>query len=73
VISDAGAAVGTVKDVLVDTDGLVVPSLVLATGFLGNALHGRPTLPLSVVLTVGKDTLVVPSSYDPKAAANNAP
>lgn len=73
VMSEAGAALGTVKDVLVDTEGLVVPSLVLATGFLDNALHGRPTLPLAVVLTVGKDSLVVPSSYDPKAAANNAP
>ncbi len=73
VMSEAGAALGTVKDVLVDTESLVVPSLVLATGFLENALHGRPSLPLSLVRTVGKDSLVVPSSYDPKAAENNAP
>ncbi len=73
VMSEGGAAVGTVKDVLVETESLVVTALVLATGFLDNALHGRPTLPLAVVLTLGKDSLVVPSSYDPKAAANNAP
>lgn len=72
VLSEAGTAVGTVKDVLVETDTLVVPSLILATGFLDNALHGRPSLPLSLVRTVGKDSLVVPSSYDAKAAENNA-
>lgn len=72
VISETGTALGTVKDVLVETDALVVPSLVLVTSFLDNALHGRPTLPLSLVRTVGKDTLVVPNSYDPKAAENNA-
>lgn len=72
VMSEAGTALGTVKDVLVETDALVVPSLVIATSFIDNALHGRPTLPLSQVRTVGKDSLVVPNSYDPKAAENNA-
>lgn len=73
VMSEAGTALGTVKDVLVETDALVVPSLVIATSFIDNALHGRPTLPLSLVRTVGKDSLVVPNSYDPKAAENSAP
>lgn len=73
VMSEAGTAWGTVKDVLVETDTLVVPSLVLATGFLDNALHGRPSLPLPLVRTVGKDSLVVPNTYDPKASEHNAP
>lgn len=73
VMSEAGTALGTVKDVLVDTEALVVRSLVIATSFINNALHGRPTLPLALVRTVGKDSLVVPNSYDPKAAENNAP
>ena len=73
VMSEAGAAVGTVKDVLVETDALVVAALVLATGFLDNALHGRPSLPLSLVRTVGKDSIVVPKDYDPRAAEHNAP
>ncbi len=72
VMSETGTAVGTVKDILVDTETLAVSFLILATGFLDNALHGRPTLPLSLVRTVGKDSLVVPGSYDPKAAENNA-
>lgn len=73
VMTEAGTALGTVKDVLVETDALVVPSLVLATSFLDNALHGRPSLPLALVRTVGKDSLVVPNTYDPKASENNMP
>lgn len=73
VMTEAGTALGTVKDVLVETEGLVVPSLVLATSFLDNALHGRPSLPLALVRTVGKDSLVVPNTYDPKASEHNAP
>ena len=67
VLSQAGTVVGKVADVVVETDGLTVPALVISTGLLDNALHGRPLLPLSLVQAVGADSVIVSNSYDPKA------
>jgi len=67
VLNQAGTVLGKVADVVVDTDGLTVPSLVLSTGLLDNALHGRPLLPLSLVQAIGADSVIVSNSYDPKA------
>lgn len=67
VLNASGTALGKVADVLVDTTALTVPALTLSTGLVGNALHGKPRLPLSFVKTVGKDSLVVPDTYDPKS------
>lgn len=65
VMNAGGTALGKVADVLIDTASLTVPALTLATGLIDNALHGKPRLPLSFVKTVGKDSLVVPDTYDP--------
>ncbi len=73
VLSESGTVVGKVTDVVVDTAAMMVSALVLATGLLDNALHGRPTLPLPLVRAFGKDSLVVPDAYDPHSSANHAP
>jgi uncharacterized protein YrrD len=72
VLSQAGTVLGKVADVAVDTEALLVPYLLLATGLLDNALHGKPQLPLSLVQTVGADSVIVSNAYDPKAPATSA-
>ncbi len=68
VLSVSGSVLGRVADVLVDTEALTVPALTLSVGLLSNALHGKPRLPLGLVQTIGKDSVVVPDTYDPGAA-----
>ena len=67
VLNPAGTVLGKVADVVVETDTLTVPHLLLATGLLDNALHGRPRLPLSQVQALGADSVIVTQEYDPKA------
>ncbi len=67
VLNQAGTILGKVADVAVDTETLHVPYLLLATGLLENALHGKPQLPLSQVQTIGADSVIVSNTYDPKA------
>lgn len=73
VVTMSGAALGKVTDTLIDANALTVVALVLATGMLDNALHGRPSLPFALIQTFGKDSLVVPDTYDPKAPEHHAP
>jgi uncharacterized protein YrrD len=73
VMSASGTVLGKVSDVTVDTDTLTVPDLILSTGLIDNALHGKPRLPLTMVKTVGKDSIVVPDDYDPKTPDNPVP
>ncbi len=61
--------VGKIADALVDDD-LTVPALLLATGLIDNALHGKPRLPISFIQTVGADSVIVSQDYDPKAPAS---
>lgn len=68
VLTPDGTVVGKVADIAVDTQTLTVPYFLLATGLLNNALHGKPHLPLSAVQTVGADSVIVSSSYEPKSA-----
>lgn len=68
VLSASGTVLGKVFDTLVDTEALTVPALMLSVGLLSNTVHGKPRLPLALVQTVGKDSLVVPDTYDPGAA-----
>ena len=70
-MNQAGTILGKVADVAVDTETLRVPHLLLATGLLDNALHGKPQLPLSLVQTIGADSVIVSNTYDPKAPAAN--
>ena len=72
VLNQAGTILGKVAGIIVDTDTLVVPCLLLATGLLDNALHGKPQLPLSEVQTIGADSVIVLNTYDPKAPAAHA-
>ncbi len=65
VLNASGTALGKVADVLVDAETLTVLALTLSTGLIDNAIHGKPRLPLSFVKTVGKDSLVVPDTYNP--------
>ena len=67
VLNEAGTILGKVADVAIDTDALRVPYLLLATGLLDNALHGKPQLPLSQVQTIGADSVIVSNAYDPKS------
>ena len=69
VLNQAGTVLGRVADVVVDTDTLSVPYLLLATGLLENALHGKPQLPVSEVQAIGADSVIVSNTYDPKAPA----
>ncbi len=69
VLTQAGTVIGKVADVSVDTEGLVVGALVIATGLLENALHGRPLLPLSQVQAIGADSVIASNDYDPKSPA----
>ena len=71
VLNQAGTVLGRVADVAVDTKALSVPYLLLATGLLENALHGKPQLPLSEVQTIGADSIIVANTYDPKAPTPN--
>lgn len=68
VLNPAGTVLGKVADIGVDTQSLSVPYLILATGIIGDTLHGKPHLPISAVQTVGADSVIVSASYDPKAA-----
>ena len=68
VLNQAGTILGKVTDIAVDTEALRVPYLLLATGLLDNALHGKPQLPLSLVQTIGADSLIVSNDYDPKSS-----
>ncbi len=69
VLNQAGTILGRVADVAIDTETLRVPYLLLTTGLLDNALHGKPQLPISQVQTVGADSVIVSNTYDPKAPA----
>jgi len=71
VLNQGGTILGKVADVAVDTDALRVPYLLLATGLLDNALHGKPQLPLSQVRTIGADSVIVLNTYDPKTPATS--
>ncbi len=72
VLSEAGSVLGKVFDTVLDTDALSVPALLLATGILDNALHGKPHLPLALIRAVGPDSLVVANAYDPRATESHA-
>jgi uncharacterized protein YrrD len=72
VLDESGKAVGKVAGVLVDEATITVPALLLAAGLIDKVLHGKPQLPLSVIKAFGADSLVVPISYDPKAADQHA-
>ncbi len=67
VLNPAGTVLGKVSDIGVDTQSLSVPYLLLATGIIGDTLHGKPHVPISAVQTVGADSVIVLASYDPKA------
>lgn len=69
VLNQAGTILGKIAGVTVDTEALLVPHLLLATGLLDNALHGKPQLPLSQVQTIGADSVIVSNAYDPKSPA----
>ena len=71
VLSESGTVLGKIADVLIDTDALTVPAFALATGFLTNALHGKPHLPLSFVKTVGPDSVIVSNDYTPNAPSTH--
>jgi uncharacterized protein YrrD len=66
VLNQAGIILGKIADIALETEGLTVPYLVLATGLLDNALHGKPQLPLSLIQTIGADSVIVSNAYDPK-------
>lgn len=67
VLSEAGSIIGKIADIAVDTDTLQVPYFILSTGILDNALHGKPHLPLTLVQTIGADSVIASNAYDPKA------
>lgn len=73
VLNASGSVLGKINDVLIDAESLTVPGFVLSTGLIDNALHGKPHLPVAMVKTVGKDSIVVPDAYDPKSPENHAP
>ena len=68
VLNPEGTVLGKVADVGVDTVNFTVPYLVLSGSLIANALHGKPHLPISAVQTVGADSVIVSSSYDPKSS-----
>lgn len=68
VLNPAGTVLGKIADIGVDTQSLSVPYLILATGIIGDTLHGKPHIPISAVQTVGADSVIVSASYDPKAS-----
>ena len=66
VLNPAGTVLGKVADIGVDTQAMSVLYLILATGIIGDTLHGKPHLPVSAIQTVGADSVIVSASYDPK-------
>ncbi len=66
VLNESGEVVGKIAGYEVD-DAQMTLSLTLTLGLLDGAFHRQPLLPLSVVKAVGKDSVIVPQSYDPKA------
>ena len=67
ILNQAGTILGKIADIAVETETLTVPYLLLATGLLDNALHGKPQLPLGLIQTVGADSVIVANTYDPKS------
>lgn len=67
VLNQAGTILGKISDIAVDTATLTVPYLLLATGLLDNALHGKPQLSLAEIQTIGADSVIVSNNYDPKS------
>lgn len=66
VLNPTGTVIGKVAGVLVETDGLLVPALLLATGLLNDVLHGKAHLPLASIQTIGADSIITTRNYDPK-------
>ncbi|MEO7718643.1 MAG: PRC-barrel domain-containing protein [Capsulimonas sp.] len=73
VLTATGTVVGKVADVMIDPETRQVIGFSLSTGLIDNTLHGRPSLPFSLVQSLGKDSLVVTSDYDPKAPEHHIP
>ena len=73
VLNASGTVLGKVSDVTVDTEAMTVSDLILSTGLIDNTLHGKPRLPIAMVKTVGKDSIVVPDAYEPKSPEYHAP
>ena len=73
VLTAGGTVVGKIADVMIDTETRQVIGFSLSTGLIDNTLHGRPSLPFSLVQSLGKDSLVVPADYDPKAPEHHIP
>lgn len=67
VLTQSGSVIGKVADAEVDTEALTVTALLLSTGLLDNALHGRPSMPYAHVQTIGADSVIVSDSYTPSA------
>jgi uncharacterized protein YrrD len=65
VLNESGAVLGKVMSYEVN-DAEMTLALVLTLGILDSAFHHKPLLPLTVVKAIGKDSLIVPDSYDPK-------
>ena len=67
VLNESGTVLGKVADILVDDQQMQV-ALLLATGLLDNVLHGKPRLSVPTIKAIGKDSIVVSDTYDPKAS-----
>ncbi|MBC8104731.1 MAG: PRC-barrel domain-containing protein [Cytophagales bacterium] len=69
ILDDTGKYLGKASDVLVAEDTLTVTAVQYSTGVIASVLHGRPTVPFSVIKAIGADSIVVPVSA---AEASNA-
>ncbi len=63
VLDDTGKFLGKTTDVVLANDSLSVEEIQYSSGVISSVLHGKPTIPLSVVKAIGVDSIVVPASY----------
>lgn len=69
VIREAGAALGKIADIGLDTVALQVTVLLMTTGgLLGSLLHHRKAVPIEAVRAIGEHSVIVTDAYDPTDA-----
>lgn len=68
ILDDAGKVIGKVDDIVLDEPNLAVTALVVGTSTFNAMLHGKPRIPFAMVKTIGKDSVVIPATFDLQTA-----
>lgn len=72
VLDDTGKFLGKTTDAVLSEDGLTVAAIQYSSGVLDSLLHGKQSVPLSVIKAIGADSIVIPASYIAVTETQNA-